>query len=226
MRTFFLIPALLLAGILSCLADLKFDSKNIELKAKPTDDRLEAQFKFKNTGKEAVPITKISIGCSCLSAVTDKQSYAPGESGTVDVVFKLGSFTGHQRKGLTIISGKQRTRLQVGVQIPNVITITPDIVEWQVGDEPEPKAFKVVVEYPDPINILDVVCKREGFTHELKTVKEGREFEIILTPKSTAKAMLGMLRITTDCKIKKHKTQMAFYAISRQKSRPQPAGKK
>ena len=88
---------------------------------------------------------------------------------------------------------------------------------------PEAKTFKVVVDHPEPIHITDVVCKRDGFTHELKTVKKGREYEIVLKPESTDKAMLGMLRISTDCKIPKHKTQMAFFAISR--ARPTPKSK-
>ena len=130
---------LLLALAVSCFAKLEFKSTSVELKARPSDTQLEAQFTFKNTGKEEAEIEKISIGCSCLSAETDKKVYKPGEEDKVDVVFRLGSFTGHQKKGLTIISGEQRERLSVGVQIPNVITISPDIAEWTVGEKPGPK---------------------------------------------------------------------------------------
>jgi hypothetical protein len=213
---------LTLTTALTCSADLEFESKSIELKANPSDQVVQAKFLFKNTGEKDVEVNEIQIGCSCLSATTDKKVYEPGESGRVVVAFRLGSFTGHQQKGLTIVTGDKRTRLQVGVQIPDVITITPDIAEWTVGEKPEAKSFKVVIDHPDPIKVLGVTCKREGFTHELKTVKEGREYEIVLKPASTAKAMLGMLTIDTDCEIPKHKTKMAFYAISR----PKPSAKK
>lgn len=212
-----LIPLIALATAMSCHADLKFDQSTVELKAKPSDEQLEAQFTFKNTGASEVEITDLDISCSCLSASPDQKTYAPGASGKLDVTFKLGSFTGYQKKALTVVTGEKRTRLEVGVQIPNVITITPDIAEWQVGEAPTPKSFKIVVDHPDPIKITEVVCKRDEFTHELKTIKEGREYEIILTPKSTMTALLGMLRISTDCKIPKHQKQMAFFAISRKK---------
>ena len=213
-----LIIAFALASVMPGFAALKFEATSVELKARPVDTELETEFLFKNSGKQAVEVTKVEVGCSCLVAKTDKKIYEAGESGKVAVTFKLGSFTGYQKKALTILTAdEKRTRLEVGVQIPNVITITPDIVEWVVGDKPEAKRFKVLIEHPDPIKLLEVSCKRQGFRHELETVREGREYEIVLTPASTAKAMLGMLRIATDCKIEKHRTQMAFFAISRAK---------
>jgi len=222
MKTTALIPLFVLATTLACAAGLKFDTSTIELKATPSDEQLEAQFSFKNTGDSEVEVTDIDISCSCLKASTDQKVYAPGASGKLDVIFKLGSFTGYQKKALTVVTGKERKRLEVGVQIPNVITITPEIAEWHIGEDPGPKSFKVLVEHPDPIRITEVDCKRDEFTHELKTIKEGREYEIILTPKSTEVALLGMVRISTDCKIPKHQKQMAFFAISRKK--PSPSG--
>ena len=131
-----LIPLIALATAMSCHADLKFDQSTVELKAKPSDEQLEAQFTFKNTGASEVEITDLDISCSCLSASPDQKTYAPGASGKLDVTFKLGSFTGYQKKALTVVTGEKRTRLEVGVQIPNVITITPDIAEWQIGEAP------------------------------------------------------------------------------------------
>ena len=141
---------------------------------------------------------------------------------SVSAVFKLGTFTGHQKKALTVVAGSQRVRLEVGVQIPNVLTITPNVVEWSVGDEPEPKTFKVTVEHVDPINITKVVSSRDGFPHELKTIKEGREYELTITPESTDAAMLGMLRLYTDCEIKKHQIKMAFFSITKPKANKKP----
>jgi len=217
-KTSLIIGLALASSALACFADLEFAAKTLELKAQPSDQQLEAEFTFKNAGKEEVEVTKVEVGCSCLSGVTDKRVYAPGESGKLAVVFKLGSFTGYQKKGMKVVSGDgKETRLEVGVQIPNVITITPDVAEWFVGDKPEPKSFKVLVEHSEPIKVLEVSCPRGGFAHELKTIKEGREYEIVLTPASTEKAMLGLLRVETDCKIPKHQTQTAFFAISRPK---------
>jgi len=214
----------------SVQAKLEFESTTVELKAKPTDEEVPTTFKFKNTGDKEVAISKISVGCSCLKATTDKESYAPGESGEVNVIFKIGSFTGHQSKGMTIVAGDQRTRLQFGLQIPNVITITPNVLEWAVGSKPEAKTFKVKVEHPDPIKILSMKPSRDGFNPELKTIKEGREYEVTLTPDSLDTAMLGFLRISTDCKIDKHKHQMAFFTISRpskkKTGKPAPAPKR
>ena len=122
----------------------------------------------------------------------------------MDVEFKLGSFTGYQNKLLTVIAGEQRQRLHVGVQIPSVINITPNVLEWTVNEKPVAKSFKIVIDHEDPIKITEAICKREGYEVEVKTIKEGREYQVKLTPPSTDKAMLGLVTIKTDCKIKKH----------------------
>ena len=80
-----LFPLFALATAMSCRADLKFDRSTVELKAKPSDEQLEAQFTFKNTGASAVEITDLEISCSCLSASADQKTYAPGASGKLDV---------------------------------------------------------------------------------------------------------------------------------------------
>jgi len=203
-----------------CFADLKFEAEKVELKAKASDEVLKAQFKFKNDSKEEIEITDISVGCTCLKPRSNKKIYAPGESGVVDVDFTLGSFTGYQEKLLTVITEGQRTQLRVGVQIPNVIVITPTVLDWTVGEKAAPKSFKVVVEHDEPINVTDAICKREGFEVEVKEVKKGREYEVVVTPPNTDKAMLGLVTVKTDCKIKKHQLQNAFFAISRPKRAP------
>ncbi len=189
--------------------------------AKPADKELPVVFSFKNTGDESVVVKEIKIGCACLSAKTDKEQYAPGESGVLEAVFRLGSFTGVQRKGMTMVSRAegatedQRDSLMVEMSIPDVIVIEPELLRWDVGSEAEPKSFTIKVPHTDPIKIIDVSCSRDGFTVELIEKKEGREYEILLTPSSTDAAMLGVLKIQTDCIIPKHQRKLAFFSISR-----------
>jgi hypothetical protein len=218
-----LILLLALAFPVGASAELAFDKKEVQVEAKASDESLLIKFPFVNSGKVDATVKDITFACSCLSAKTNKPVYAPGEAGVLDAVFKLGSFTGVQRKSLTVISQAQgavedqRDSLTVEVSIPDVIVIEPQLMSWAKGSKPEPKRFTLKVPHADPIKVKSVKCSRPGFEVELVEKKEGREYEIVLTPKSTEVAMLGMLKIETDCAIPKHQRKMAFFSIARKR---------
>ncbi len=202
-------------------AGLEFEERHIDVDAAPDDEVLPVVFKFKNSGEKPVKIERITFACSCLSAEADAESYAPGAEGTVTAQFKLGSFTGYQRKALTVIAQEEgaaaaeRLQLMVGVKIPDVISIEPELLSWTVGEEPLAKTFTLRVPYKDPIAVRQITCSRAGFDFELKVVEEGRHYEIELVPESTDSPMLGVLKIETDCEVAKHQRKLAFFSIAR-----------
>ena len=179
-------------------------------------------FQFINIGIVAVSIIDVNLTCSCLSAKTDKGSYGPGEEGHLKAIFSIGSFTGIQRKSMTLISqdeGKEKVRnsLLAILTIPDVVTIEPELIKWQVGEDPVAKTFTFKVPYVDPIKITNVSCTREGFDVSVVAKKEGREYEIKIKPQKTSKPMLGMIKIETDSKLKKHSRKLAFFSIARKR---------
>jgi len=210
-----------LASAAAAVAGLEFEKKSVDIEAKPADENLPVEFPFTNTSEKSITIQEVTYACSCLAAETDKEVYAPGEKGVLNAVFKLGSFTGYQRKAMTIVALEEgteeagRTQLMVGVKIPDVIKITPELLSWTVGEEPLPKSFTIEVPHKDPIGIKQITCSRQGFEFELKMLEQGRKYEVSLTPEKTTSPMLGVLKIETDCEIPKHQRQLAFFSIAR-----------
>ena len=65
------------------------------------------------------------------------------------------------------------------------------------------------VPHANHIKIQNVTCSRDDLNfHE--GIKSWREYEIV-KPLSTASPMLGMIKIDTDSKIKKHQRKLAFF---------------
>ena len=97
------IPLLLLA-ILPTLAfgKISFENKEIEITAAADQENVTFVFPFKNEGSTAIKIIDVNLTCSCLSAKTDKEVYSSGEKGQLEAIFSIGSFTGIQRKSMTI----------------------------------------------------------------------------------------------------------------------------
>jgi hypothetical protein len=54
----------------------------------------------------------------------------------------------------------------------------------------------------------------------LKTVEEGKKYDLVVTPGSIDAPGLAVIRIETDCGISKHRVQQAF-AVVRKPSPPQ-----
>ena len=222
MRHYCILISLLFCMPIMAFAELEFGHQEIEIKAKPSDAVVSFVFPFKNVGNGSVSIIDVNLTCSCLSAKTDKGSYGPGEEGHLKAIFSIGSFTGIQRKSMTLISqdeGKEKVRnsLLAILTIPDVVTIEPELIKWQVGEDPVAKTFTFKVPYVDPIKITNVSCTREGFDVSVVAKKEGREYEIKIKPQKTSKPMLGMIKIETDSKLKKHSRKLAFFSIARKR---------
>ena len=212
MRHYCILITLLFFLPVMAFAEIKFGNKEIEIKANPSDEIVSFVFPFKNVGKKPVSVIDVNLTCSCLSAKTDKKTYGPGEDGYLEAIFSIGSFTGIQRKSMTVISqdeGKEKVRdsLLAILTIPDVVTIEPELIKWKVGEDP----------YVDPIKITSVSCTREGFDVSVVAKKEGREYEIKIKPQKTSKPMLGMIKIETDSKLKKHSRKLAFFSIARKR---------
>ena len=212
MRRYCILITLLFFLPVIAFAEIKFGNKEIEIKANPSDEIVSFVFPFKNVGKKPVSVIDVNLTCSCLSAKTDKKTYGPGEDGYLEAIFSIGSFTGIQRKSMTVISqdeGKVKVRdsLLAILTLPDVVTIEPELIKWKVGEVP----------YVDPIKITSVSCTREGFDVSVVAKKEGREYEIKIKPQKTSKPMLGMIKIETDSKLKKHSRKLAFFSIARKR---------
>jgi len=80
-----------------------------------------AKYRFTNTGLSPVTIIDVYTSCGCTSATLAKKTYAPGESGEIEVTFKFAGYTEHQQKWIyvtTNVAGTEPALLTVSVDIP------------------------------------------------------------------------------------------------------------
>ena len=193
-----LIIALLLA-VATTHAELEWKSKSITLKAQPTQTYAIAIFDFTNAGNETLSINKVQVGCGCLRASTDKKNYAPGEHGKITVRFDLNNRTGKQTKILTVESSdSKRTVLTLATNIPTVYQIEPGLLMWKKDDTAEQKTARLINPNKAPIKLLAISSSNEALPAELKTIREGFEYEVIVTRKRLKNTDRAVLRITTE----------------------------
>ncbi len=194
-------------------------SKTVESPADTTS--LKVEFPFTNKGNKTVTIASSDSGCSCskVEVSEGKLKYAPGESGSVRATFDTGNYSGTVDKTIkvSLITDSTQEPLSVSlslkINIPVLISLEPKTLQWSIGEKAEPKTIKINIAEGHAINVTGVNSSSEAFTQELKKSKDGKEYELIITPNDTADASLALFRIETDCAIQKYRMQQAFAVV-------------
>ena len=214
---------LLLALTLNLRAELEFDAIKKELKAGPGARQISCDFTFENKGSKPVNISRYESTCSCMSVQINqggKLHYAPGEKGVIRANFNMENFSGEVDKNVLLwlegdSDAKPSITLVVHVIIPVLVDIQPKTLEWKGAGPWEAKTMKIVMNHSEPIRIIDTRLGNPCFEKELKTIVEGKEYELIVTPlmKPDTPPGVAVIHIETDCKIDKQKKQMAFAVV-------------
>jgi hypothetical protein len=203
---------------------LEFTETLKEVNAGADATLVTTEFSFTNKGDKPASITKSDSGCSCLKAEISggKLTYAPGESGVVRTTFAMGNFSGTVDKMVALwIDGdpadSPSTRLTVRVHIPVLVGVEPKTVKWDIGAKADPQIIRIQMAEGKPIRVTGVTSSSESFACELKTVEEGKKYDLVVTPRTIDAPGMSVIRIETDCAISRHRIQQAF-AVMRKPS--------
>jgi hypothetical protein len=189
----------LVSSLVAAHADLVWDKPMQEFHVIPEDKGVTANFTFKNTGTQEVTIKRVTTSCGCTTAKLAKKTFAPGESGDIEVKFVFGSRRGAQRKLVAVTSeDKQVWRLDLRCWIHEPLTVSPALVYWRAGTEPESKVVKLTAGPGQPINIKSVKSSNARFKTSLAEVKPGQEYALTVTPANTGENASAELTIETD----------------------------
>ena len=99
--------------------------------------------------------------------------------------------------------------------VPEVIQIEPRTLQWWLDESPEQKETIVKMVGKEPMKITNVTATRDTVEFSWKEIVPGREYRVLVKPKSTKEVSLGALKIETDSKIPKYQRQLAFFSVYR-----------
>lgn len=199
---------------------LRFGSERAAVKAAPDQDTVRAEFAFTNNGKGEARILSIVSGCQCLEADAPEGPIAAGAEGKVTGLFKIGAYQGLVEKQMAARvrddDGEREVVLTVTVEVPTVIVVEPGTLTWDVGAAPDPKEFTLKITWPEKVNLKSIECSRDEFDLTSRVIEDGKEYRITVTPKTTARPLLGLVQFRTDSRFEKYRDPMAFVHIKAQ----------
>ena len=206
---------------------LTFVKNRITITAAPDAKKITVPYLFENKTKRTIKIARYDSACSCLSAKVKggKLEYKPGEKGELRVDFALGSFSGFVEKTVLLWTTDDTDEvpssvLTVALTIPELFEISPKTVFWDQNGPKGSKVVKLKVNNTEPIRILNHAGTNDNFVYELKTIRDGWEYELVVTPKDVSLPAFGMIKLTTDSAIPRYQRQMAFVCVRRVKPVP------
>ncbi len=209
-----------LATAIAAVAGLTFEKTLLEFHPKPDDKRVVADFPFRNDTDKPVRIAKYDAACSCMEVGISggKLDYAPGEAGVLRAIFRLDGYQGTTDRLITVWldgdpAGIPSARLTLRAHIPQMIKVEPKTVNWDLNQAPEPRVISIEMAADQVIHVVATQSSNPNFLLELKTLKAGSRYELVITPKTTDSPGIAAFRIETDSKIEAHRMQSAFGVV-------------
>jgi hypothetical protein len=192
-----LLPVLLMST--AAFGGIAWQQDTIRLKAHPAQVATEAVFHFSNTGDEAVSIDDVIVTCGCMNAKPTQPSYAPGEAGSLRIMMDLRNREGKLHKTLRVKTSNGRERvLTVKVDIPSAYLIDTRIISWAKGDASKEKTIRLTNPNTMPIALRSITSSHDGLSAELKAVREGFEYTVVVRRTTEERLLRSVIRIALE----------------------------
>ena len=224
----FILPLLAMFAVLDPVsADMVFEKTLIEIQASPGDKTVMGEFNFEIKGKDE-KIKDYDAKCSCLAARVEplnpdrstKLDWKVGEKGKIMAKFDVENFRGTVDKAieLNLVGASESISLVIRVHVPELIIIEPSSLKWDLGGSAESKVFKIKMNGTEPIRILSHSGNNSNFPYDLKTIKEGSEYEVTVKPVSTDGSRIGLITFRTDSKYSRFSRATAYVVVKPQRN--------
>ena len=142
--------------------------------------------------------TKVKVSGSKLTATVDTRTFDRDVEKTIAAETE---------------DGKEVT-LRMQFKVPQAIHLSARSLVWERGAAPTPQVLRITLPKGSPItHIADAALSGNAFDYAPKVVKRGREYTVTITPRSTAKAALNRLVLTTDSADPRYHRQIIYLQV-------------
>jgi putative membrane protein len=197
------------------VGDLVFTPVSQAIQAGAGEKLIEVVFSVENTASVPLRILKLESGCECLEVSIDQDPIPARKTAKITGIFDIEKLRGSSERKIAVLTEQQELPvfLTTRIEVEPIYVIEQQMTTWSVGSDPVPKTVAFRVLRDQPVHVLSAESKRPEVTCELVEVEKGRLYHIVLTPSSTEKSLLGIVRLETDCEIESYANPLAYYSI-------------
>lgn len=161
---------------------------------------------FETTGEgieEAEPhcdCTRVNISGSKLTATVDTRTFDRDVEKTIAAEMEDG----------------KEVALRMQFKVPQAIQLSARSLVWKRGAAPTPQVLRITLPKGSPItHITNAALSGDAFDYTPKVVKRGSEYTVTITPRTTAKAALNRLVLTTDSADPRYHRQIIYLQVKK-----------
>jgi hypothetical protein len=187
-------------SILIWKPDEKPEPKSLEVEAVPGQSLSVEKVTTSEPGFEA-KVETVTEGARYRVIVSPKETEKAGFA-LLNIETKIKEGTKVLRAYAQVRSNVNRAPMtalpQPPPSAPAVVEIEPALVAWDQGSAPAAKTILVRAASGGTATIANVTTSTAGFEAKTETIKDGSEYRVTITPKSTDKAELAFVTIEID----------------------------
>ncbi len=194
------LPILLLA--LPAMAAFKNTTQVVPLQF----GQQQATVIFETTGEtieDAEPhcdCTRIKLSGNKLTATVDTRTFDRDVEKTITAETENG----------------EEVTLSMQFRVPQAIRLSARSLVWKRGAAPTPQVLRITLPKGSPItHISNAALSGDAFDYTPAIVKRGSEYTVTITPRSTAKAALNRLLLTTDSPDPRYQRHIIYLQVKK-----------
>ena len=164
-------------------------------------------FIFTNTGDATLEISGVYPKCGCTIAGAWSRQVEPGQVGVIPLEFNTSHFGGMTvtKEAVVMCTDKRETSLTLQLKgtIWKPIEVNPQMAFLNlIADAPSnaPTTLHIVSSLDEPLTLSEPVSSNPSFAVELKTIKPGKEFDLVVqaVPPLRQGSVQGTITIKTS----------------------------
>ena len=172
---------------------LKFGQEQITVVFETTGEDIDS-------AKPHCDCTRVQIKGSRLTAVVDTHTFDQDVEKTISA---------------ETADGKEVT-LRMQFRVPQAMQLSARSLVWQRGAAPTPQVLRITLPKGSPItHITDAALSGDAFDYTPKVVRRGQEYTVTITPRSTSKAALNRLVLTTDSSDPRYHRRIIYLQVKK-----------
>ena len=175
----------------------------------PDQSPLKGKIQLINSGTDTLKISKVKASCGCTTAPIDKKILLKGDTATINVELRVGTYAGRLTKLIKIISNdenKQEMRYYLKCFVVTPLQLSSRSFHFGSANQGQPvkAVVKIKNNTKETIKINDIELKPENIVLSLKkndSIKPGQEIAVTATavPEKTGTFRCNVI-LKTDCK--------------------------
>lgn len=179
-------------GVASASADdiLRWDSPRIERRAFANTPLVLVEYHFQNILDAPVTILDIKPSCGCTAGELTQRTYAPGESGVLEVSFNPKNRLGRNYVSIDVKTdaAEQPIRLSLAVEVIEQMRFPRRLMLWKRQDEAiSPKYLDIYFEETGNVLELKASSNNNAFDVSIEKIPDSLHWKLRVSPGETAR---------------------------------------